>query len=228
MKIKFLSWNTYRKRLHTFAEPLLSFDADIIAVQEIKPPIKLMSDEIYEKLSEYQAIWNNVGRGEAILVRDLDIKELSIDFNGRVMTIDFDYFSFVNVCAPSLKIFGEEEYNDWHREYRRYLKRLKLSHPVIVGGTFNIRTNIDKIPPEEVDAMKNLKRIGFVDAFEKMNPNQENAYTYRPPKNSGEDFDRRNDYFFVSKAFSNNIISATIEPENFESNHRPIILEMEI
>ena len=73
MKIKFLAWNTYKKRLHTFAEPLLSFDADIIAVQEIKPPIKLMSDEIYEKLSEYQAIWNNVGRGEAILVRDPDI-----------------------------------------------------------------------------------------------------------------------------------------------------------
>ena len=86
-------------------------------------------------------------------------------------------------------------------------------------------SNNHDIPPEDARVMKNLLNIDYVDTFNEIHPNEEEAYTY---KMVGRDFDRRMDYFFVSGDLRDKIKSATIEENSLGSTHRPVTLEIEI
>ena len=225
--MKFVSWNAKRKSIENVDfVPLLELNPDIIAFQELRPVYKSkISDDIAEDLSEYLQIWNNIGYGMAVFTRSRDFKMMSIDFDGRVMTFDFDDFIFVNIDAPQLFHFGTEDYIEWFKVFRRFLIKLSQIKSVVVGGTFNVMSNNPDIPPEDARVMKNLLNIDYVDTFNLLHPNEEQAYTY---KTIGRDFDRRMDYFFVSDDLRDKIKSATIEENSLGSNHRPVTLEIEI
>ena len=225
--MRFVSWNAKRKSIDNVdLVPLLELNPDIIAFQELKPAYKgKMSDELVEDLSAYQQIWNNIGYGMALFTRSRDFKMMSIDFDGRTMTFEFNDFLFVNVEAPQLFHFGTEDYIEWFKTFRRFLIKLSKIKPTIVGGTFNVISNNPDIPPEDARVMKNLLNINYIDTFNELHPNVEESYTF---KLIGRNFDRRIDYFFVSGDFKDNIKSATIEEYSLDSNHRPITLEIEI
>ncbi|MBR2179304.1 MAG: endonuclease/exonuclease/phosphatase family protein [Selenomonadaceae bacterium] len=225
--MKLISWNVRRKSVaNVDFVSLLAMKPDIIAFQELRPAYKSkLSDNIVESLSEYLQIWNNIGYGMAVFTRLRGFKMMSIDFNGRTMTFEFDDFLFVNLEGPLLFSFGSEDYITWFKAFRRFLIKLSQIKPVIVGGTFNIMSNNPDIPPEDAMVMKNILNINFVDTFNELHPDVEEAYTYRTVKNG---FDRRTDYFFVSDNLKDKIKSATIEEDPLGSNHRPITLDIEI
>ena len=225
--MKFLSWNAKRKSIEDVnLVPLLDLNPDIIAFQQLRPVYRgKISDDVAEDLSQYQIIWNNIGYGMAVFTRLHNFKTMSIDFDGRVMTFEFDNFLFVNLEGPLLFNFGSEDYIEWFKVFRRFMIKLSQIKPVIIGGTFNVMTNYHDIPPEDARVMKNLLNIDYIDTFNELHPDIEEAYTYRTIKT---DFDRRMDYFFVSGNLRNNITAATIEEDCLGSNHRPITLEIEI
>ena len=225
--MKFVSWNAKRKSIENVdLVPLLELNPDIIAFQELRPIYRgKISDDVAEDLSEYLQIWNNIGYGMAVFTRSRDFKMMSIDFDGRVMTFEFNDFLFVNIEAPLLFNFGSEDYIEWFKVFRRFLIKLSQIKSVVVGGTFNVMSNNPDIPPEDARVMKNLLNIDYVDTFNILHPNEEEAYTY---KTVGRDFDRRMDYFFVSGDLKDKIRFATIEDNSLGSTHRPVTLEIEI
>ena len=225
--MRFMSWNAKRKSIENVdLVPLLEINPDIIAFQELRPVYRgKISDDVAEDLLKYLLIWNNVGYGMATFTNNRNFKMMSIDFDGRAMTFEFDDFIFVNIDAPMLFHFGSEDYIDWFKVFRRFMIKLSLIKPVIIGGTFNVMTNHPDIPPEEARVMRNLLNTDFIDTFRELHPDEEEAYTYRTSKT---DFDRRLDYFFVSADLKDKIIAATIEENCLGSNHRPITLEIDI
>ena len=225
--MKFMSWNAKRKSIENVDFiPLLEMNPDIIAFQELRPIYKVkMQDDISKDLSGYLQIWNNIGHGMAVFTRLRDFNMMSIDFDGRAMTFEFNDFLFVNIKAPQLFAFGSEDYIEWFKVFRRYMIKLSQIKPVIIGGTFNVMSNHPNIPPEDARVMKNLLNINYIDTFNALHSDIEEAYTY---KTIGKDFDRRMDYFFVSADLKDKIKSATIEKNNLGSVHRPVTLEIEI
>lgn len=226
--MKFVSWNVKRKSIENVdLVPLLEMNPDIIAFQELRPVYRgKLSEDIVEDLSEYLQIWNNIGYGMALFTRRRDFKMMSIDFDGRTMTLDFDKFLFVNLEAPMLFHFGSEDYIEWFKVFRRFMIKISQLKPVVIGGTFNVMTNNIDIPPEDALVMKNLLKTGYIDTFSELHPDEEEAYTYKAP--AAMNFDRRMDYFFVSGDLKDRIKTATIEEEILSGNHRPITLDIEI
>lgn len=224
--MKFISWNVNRKSIENVdLIPLLEINPDIIAFQELRPARGKLPEDMVEDLSEYLQIWNNIGYGMALFTRRRDFKMMSIDFDGRTMTLDFDKFLFVNLEAPLLFHFGSEDYIEWFKVFRRFMIKISQIKPVVIGGTFNVMSNNVDIPPEDALVMRNLLKTGYVDTFNELHPNEEEAYTY---KRIGRNFDRRMDYFFVSGDLKDRVKAATIEEEILGGNHRPITLNIEI
>ena len=223
MKLKFVSWNVKRKNFENInLQFILNLDADIILFQEIRPAAKELPDDIRTDFSKYLSIWNNIGNGMSVYSRIRDIEAIRIDFEGCVMTVEFEKFFLINVHAPSFSMYGAKDYLEWHKFFKRFLFKHNQIKPVITGGTFNFRTNFNDIPYEENKVMNNLVNDGFVDTFKEIYPDRTDAYTYRVRRN---EFDRRVDYFFVPENLKNKIKSAEIIEDDLNCAHRPIILE---
>ena len=223
--MKFFSWNVCNKTLDKVIEPILRSNADIIALQKIKPAAKVMSDEAYKTLSNYLQIWDNIGSGMAIFSRIRDIKMIRIDFDGCVISIWFDNFCFLNIYAPPLAYFGKEDYLNWYKDFDIAVKELMQVRPVVLCGDFSIRSNFDNISPEEETALDDLLNSGLIDTFNKLYPNKSDAFNAR---GRSKEFDRRQDYFFVSKSLQGNIIDTSIIIDDLGINHRPITLDIDI
>ena len=226
--MKIISWNVSRKNLEKVElSAALKLDADIMAFQEIKPKSNSakLSNEVSVGLSKYLPIWCNIGHGLATFNRLLDFKALNIDFDGLVMTVEYDSFYFLNVNAPLISYIGKEDFWDWHRYFKNFVNKLHKRKPVIAGGTFNLGINPNDISSIEEKVMDKLLSIGLIDIFQEMNPDRDDAYTFHN-KRSG--IESRIDYFFVSKSLREKIISISIVEEDFGGAHRPIVLEIEI
>ena len=228
MKFKFVAWNVSRKSLDKIDLTIaFKLNADILAFQEVKskvPSVKL-NPEINEGLLKYLPIWSNIGLGMATLNTVPNFKNISIDFDGQVITLEFDKFCFINVNAPPISYVGVEDYLDWQRNFKNFVNRFHKVKPVIVGGTFHFGINPNDISHVEERAMNKLLSIGLIDTFAEFNPDKENAYTFH---NRHNNIDSRLDYFFVSKSLRDKIKKASIVEEDFGSAHRPIILEIDI
>ena len=226
--MKIVAWNVNRKSLEKIElSAALNFDADIMAFQEIRPKANSaeLSAEISASLLTYLPLWCNIGHGLAMFTHLRDFNNLNIDFDGLVMTFEYEKFYFVNVSAPSISYIGEEDFWDWNRYFKNFINRLHKNKPVIAGGTFNFGTNPRNISPAEEKAMTKLLSIGLVDVFAEFNPDKEAVYTFH---NKLNDVKSRIDYFFVSDSLKGKVISASIVEEDFGSAHRPIILDINI
>ena len=228
MKLKFVAWNVNRKSFDNIDLPsVLNLNADIIAFQEIRPKksSEEFNSEITEDLSKYLPIWCNIGHGLASFSKLRNFQKVDIDFDGQVMTFEFENFYFVNVSVPPISYIGEEDFLDWNRYFKNFINRLHQKKAVIAGGTFNFGTNPNDISPAESKAMEKLLKIGLIDTFQILNPDKDDAYTSRNRRSAVES---RIDYFFVSNILKDKIISASIVEEDFGSAHRPIVLEIDI
>ena len=248
--MKFVSWNVNGLRAclkKNFMGSFKNLDADIFALQETR---MLQSQAIIE-LGGYRQFWNSAEKkgysGTAIFTRiepnaaTYGIGEL--DDEGRVITLDFEKFYFVNVYSPNSRRTLErlDLRMTWENSFREYISRLNTIKPVIICGDLNVaHKEIDLKNPasnhnnagftdKERVKFSEILSAGFTDTFRFLYPDKTDAYSwwsnFRNARENNSGW--RIDYFLVSNRIADKISAATIEPQIFGSDHCPVTLTLE-
>lgn len=250
--MKCISWNVNGIRAvgkKGFAEQLLAFDADVVALQETKIQEDQLTDEL-RNIPGYTSYWHCAERkgysGVACYTRipPLAIRyglgDPEFDCEGRVLTLEFVDCYLVNIYFPNsaeklVRLAHKLRFNDRLLAFAMELERTK---PVILCGDFNVahkeidlknpKTNVKNagFTPEERAWMDSFVAAGFVDTFRLFcqDPDQYTWWSYRfsaRAKNVGW----RIDYFCVSGTAVDRVRSAAILSEVMGSDHCPVVLE---
>jgi len=249
--MKLISWNINGIRAvikKDFSNNLSLMAPEILCLQETKA----QDNQIAEALSginEYHIYSNSAEKkgysGTAILTKheplsvsyDTGIPEH--DTEGRVLCLEFEMFSLVNVYVPNsgseLKRLRYRQV--WDLAFLNYLKNLEKKKPVVVCGDFNVahkpidlarpKANYNKsagFMQEEIEGMNRYTSEGFIDTFRNFYPDVPEKYSwwsYRAGAR-GRNIGWRIDYFLVSKNFLPMVKNAFILNEITGSDHCPV------
>ena len=251
--MKLVSWNVNGIRAAMnkgFMEFFNKVDSDIFAIQETK----MQEGQLELNLNGYYQYWNYAEKkgysGTAVFTK---IKPINVtyglgieehDKEGRIITLEFEKFYFVNCYTPNSK--RELERLDyrmiWEDEIRNYLTELNKMKPVIYCGDLNVaHKEIDLKNPntnhhsagftdEERNKMTELLNSGLIDTYRYMYPDKEDAYTWWSYmfKAREKDIGWRIDYFIISELIKNKINDDKINNEILGSDHCPIELDIDI
>lgn len=251
--MKFVSWNVNGLRACVkkgFLDYFKSVDADIFSVQETK----LQEGQIELALEGYNQYWNYaVKKGYSGVAVFTKIKPINVtyglgieehDQEGRVITLEFDKFYFINVYTPNsqTKLARLDYRMTWEDAFREYIMELDKVKPVIVCGDLNVaHQEIDLKNPktnrmnagfsdEERAKMTVLLNSGFIDSFRYFYPDKTEIYSwwsYRfnaRANNAGW----RIDYFIVSEKLKDMLVDAEIHTEVLGSDHCPVVLNINL
>ena len=247
--MKLISWNVNGIRACVqkgFLDFFNEVNADIFCIQESK----LQEGQINLELKGYHQYWNYAEKkgysGTAIFTKKeplsvrygLGIEEH--DKEGRVITLEFEDFFMITVYTPnSQNELARLDYRmKWEDDFKKYLKHLEKSKPVIVCGDLNVaHKEIDLKNPttnrknagftdEEREKLTSLLNDGFIDTFRYFYPETTGVYSwwsyrFNARKNNAG---WRIDYFVVSEALKDKLVSAKIHTEIFGSDHCPVEL----
>lgn len=164
---------------------------------------------------------------------------------GRVTTAEYDDFYLVTVYTPNSKDDLSRlklRHNSWDPAFLTYCKVLEQHKPVIFCGDLNVahteddlanpKSNIGKhgFTNEEREGFQKFIDAGFVDSFRMFTPEGNGNYTWwshwanARAKNVGW----RIDYFLVSEALKDKVVSADIHANIMGSDHCPVSIELDI
>ncbi len=244
---------------------IAAYDADIIAIQETKLPAEGPSENhmelLHSYLPGYKTEWissvppaKKGYAGTMILYKeDLDAKRQDVklgapdtmDDEGRLLTLEFNDFYFVNVYTPNsgdgLRRLAERQ--KWDALYADYLSALDKKKAVIACGDFNVaHKEIDLANPdsnhfsagftdEEREGFTKLLSRGFTDSFRFIHGDVKDIYSWWGQRiktskinNSGW----RIDYFLVSDRIKEKIIKSEMIDSGPRQDHTPILLEIDV
>lgn len=246
---KMISWNVNGLRAclgKGFLEYMKKADADIFCIQESK----LQEGQASLELPGYFQYWNYAEKkgysGTAMFTKE---EPLSVSYGigipehdkeGRVITAEFpDYYVITCYTPNSQDGLKRLDYRmEWEDAFLAYLKKLEKNKPVVFCGDLNVaHKEIDLKNPktnrknagftdEERAKFSALLEAGFIDTYRYFYPDQEGVYSwwsYRfsaRAKNAGW----RIDYFCVSEALKDRLVSAAIHTEVMGSDHCPVEL----
>ncbi|MBP3255354.1 MAG: exodeoxyribonuclease III [Clostridia bacterium] len=251
--MKLVSWNVNGIRAvmnKGFMDFFNEVNSDIVALQETK----MQEGQLELNLEGYNQYWNYAEKkgysGTAVFTK---IKPINVtyglgieehDKEGRIITLEFDNFYFVNCYTPNSKRELERlDYRQvWEDEVRKYLTTLDKKKPVIYCGDLNVaHEEIDLKNPntnhhsagftdEERNKMSELLNSGFVDTYRYMYPDKEGAYTWWSYmfKAREKDIGWRIDYFITSDSIKDKIVDSKIHKDVFGSDHCPIELDIDM
>ena len=199
--MKLLSWNVNGLRAvmnKGFKEFFKEINADILALQETK----LQEGQIEFNPEGYYTYWNSAvkkGYSGTVVFTKKEPKKVTYgigiekhDQEGRVITLEFEKFYFVDCYTPnSQRELTRLDYRmEWEKDFREYLKELNKTKPVILCGDLNVAHNeIDLKNPksnrhnagftdEERSQMTELLNAGFTDSFRYLYPEKEGIYSW--------------------------------------------------
>ena len=244
---------------------IAAYDADIIAIQETKLPADGPSEThmelLHSYLPGYKTEWissvppaKKGYAGTMILYKeDLDAKRQDVklgapdtmDDEGRLLTLEFKDFYFVNVYTPNsgdgLRRLADRQ--KWDTLYADYLSALDKKKAVIACGDFNVaHKEIDLANPdsnhfsagftdEEREGFTKLLSRGFIDSFRFIHGDVKDIYSWWGQRiktskinNSGW----RIDYFLVSDRIKEKIIKSEMIDSGPRQDHTPILLEIDV
>ena len=259
-----MSWNVngirsvLKKGFESFVE---THKPDILGLQEIKAH----RDQVSFLMPGYHEFWNSAFKkgysGTAIFSRteplsfrfgiDLDKEDLDLLKNseggevtneGRVVTLEFGGFYFVNVYTPNSKPQLERlsfREKIWDPLFLKYINKLEQKKPVIFCGDMNVaHKEVDLARPEdnkksvgftaeERRGFDNIISSGFVDTFRIFNQEGGN-YTWWSNFNKSceRNIGWRIDYVCVSEKIKQNLKDAFILPDVVGSDHCPVGAEV--
>ncbi|MBQ7705484.1 MAG: exodeoxyribonuclease III [Selenomonadaceae bacterium] len=246
--MKFVSWNVNGLRAclkKNFMTSFKNLDADIFALQETR----MLKEQAIIELNGYQQFWNSAEKkgysGTAIFTRvnpisaTCGINIYEHDHEGRVITLEFEDFYFVNTYTPNSRKLERLDYRlKWEDDFRNYVKNLDAVKPVIICGDLNVaHKEIDLKNPasnhqsagftdEERGKFSELLSAGFIDTFRFLYPDRANIYSwwsnFRKARENNSGW--RIDYFLVSKILADKISGASIEDKILGSDHCPVTL----
>ena len=165
------------------------------------------------------------------------------DHEGRIITLEFNDFYLVNEYVPNVKRdLSRLDYRMiWEDDFKKYLKKLEESKPVVVCGDFNVahtemdiknaRANIGNagFTYEERGKFSDLLDAGFIDTFRYFHKDEIKytwwSYMGNARKNN---VGWRIDYFITSKKIINKVKGAYIYDDIMGSDHAPIGLDIDL
>lgn len=234
-------------------EWLSAANPDVFCVQETKALREQVDTTAFEELG-YELYWHSaVKKGYSGVAIFSKIKpnhvEIGtgidyIDFEGRVIRLDFDDVSVISLYLPSGTNIDRLDFKmQFCEDFKNYISELKKTHPnIVICGDYNICHEAIDIH----DPIRNAKVSGFlpierewiggfmgdcemIDSFRYFvkEPHHYSWWTYRAnarANNKGW----RIDYNMVSKSLEDKMTRAAILPEAKHSDHCPILLELDL
>lgn len=237
-----------------FADIFEAFDADCVCLQETKLQegqidLPFLGYESYWNYADKKGYSGTViyTRVSPLSVRrGIGVDEH--DHEGRTVTLEFEEFYLVCVYVPNSQDgLRRLDYRmRWEDDFRAYLKGLEkgsaggeavAAKPVVVCGDMNVaHQEIDLKNPatnhfsagfsdEERGKMSELLSAGFVDTWRYQHPEdvKYSWWSYRMAARE-RNVGWRIDYFLVSEALRERIVSTEIHNEVFGSDHCPVEL----
>lgn len=252
MSLRLVSWNLNGLRA-VFKKGLIDFikniNADIISFQEIKVNQTELPVEIYSL--DYNVYLNSAIKkgysGTLILSKSKPLKlknginNEKFDNEGRVQTLEFNNFYYINSYFPNSQ--PDLKRLDYKLEFDKlfldYTETLRKNKSLIISGDFNVaHTELDIARPKENEHnagftkeerawMSEFLGKGYIDTFRIFTKDggHYSWWSYRfnaRAKNIGW----RIDYYIVASELLKNVKSSTILEQVTGSDHAPIMLEI--
>ena len=249
--MKIISWNVngiravIKKGFYDFVN---EYNPDIICIQETKAH----KDQVNIELDNYPfQYWNSAQKkgysGVAIFSKVEPIKvenNMNIekhDLEGRVITLEFNKYYLVTVYTPNSKrdlSRLDYRYNEWDKDFLKFLKKLEEKKPVIFCGDLNVaHTEIDLKNPktnhknagftkEEREGFSNYIDNDFIDTFREFTK-EGGHYTWWSYMFQArtKDIGWRIDYFCISQSLRSKLKDSYILKDVMGSDHAPIVME---
>ncbi|MBL6661965.1 MAG: exodeoxyribonuclease III [Flavobacteriaceae bacterium] len=251
MKVLSYNVNGIRAALKKgFADWLQAADPDVLCIQETKALQEQVDTGVFEDLG-YHHYWFSAQKkgysGVAILTKKEPNKVVygsgidHIDFEGRILRVDFDELSVMSLYLPSGTNVDRLDYKfKFMDEFQDYIEELKKEIPnLVICGDYNIcheaidihdpvrNKTVSGFLPEERSWLDGFMKSGFIDSFRYLNsePHQYSWWSYRAnARNNNKGW--RIDYALVSSPLKENISRSFILPEAKHSDHCPVGLEL--
>ena len=251
--MRLISWNVNGVRASA-KKGLLDFmkraRADVICLQETKAAPADVTHLAWPR--GYEVFWNSAEKkgysGTAIFTRrkprkiSLGLGMAEHDREGRVITVEFDDFTLVNVYQPnSQRGLTRLAYRTgaWDAAFLAFLQQLDRRQPVVFCGDLNVaHTEIDLANPrsnrrnagftdEERTNFSRLLAAGFVDTFREFEKCG-GHYTWWSQMGDcrARNIGWRVDYFVTSERLRPALRRAWILPKVMGSDHCPVGLEL--
>tara|TARA_B100001564_G_scaffold351281_1_gene356896 strand:- start:84 stop:845 length:762 start_codon:yes stop_codon:yes gene_type:complete len=233
-----------------FIDWLKGSEADVVCVQEIKANKEQVETNLLDKIGYYN-YWFSAQKkgysGVAIyskkepnnIIYGTNINH--IDYEGRVIQVDYDELSVISLYLPSGTNIDRLEYKfKFMRDFKEYIDDLKTRYPkLIICGDYNIchkeidihdpirNKNVSGFLPEERQWLDKFINSGFIDSFRCLNsePHNYSWWSYRANSRSNNK-GWRIDYALVSESLKKNISNSFILNSVIHSDHCPIGVEL--
>ena len=248
--LKFISWNVNGLRAVAgkgFADIFESLDADFVCLQETK----MQAGQLDLEFLGYESYWNYADKkGYSGTVIYTKHTPLSVrygmgvdehDHEGRLITLEYPSFFMVCAYVPNSQDgLRRLDYRmKWEDDLRAYL--CNLGKPVVFCGDLNVaHEEIDLKNPstnhfnpgfsdEERGKFTQLLAAGFVDTWRLQHPGEAKYswWSYRMAARE-RNVGWRIDYFLVSSALQDRIVSTDILNDIYGSDHCPVELVMDL
>lgn len=244
--MKFISWNVNGLRACVtkgFEDFFSQENADIFAIQETK----MQPDQLDLNFEGYDKYINSADKkGYSGTLVYTKLKPINVSYNldgedhpneGRVITLEFEEFYFVNAYVPNSKEeLARLDYRmHWEDDLRKHLVNLDKIKPVVYCGDLNVAHNeIDLKNPkanrknpgfsdEERSKFTELLASGFKDTFRELYPEkiEYSWWSYRFNSRS-KNIGWRIDYFVVSNRYMDKVVDSKIYMDQLGSDHCPV------
>ena len=226
-------------------------DPDILCVQETKAHPDQIDRNLIRRLG-YKDYWESAvkkGYSGVAIFSKLEPRHIEhgcgiqkYDDEGRVLRLDFEDFSIMNVYMPSGTSgdLRQDFKMTWLDDFQQYINTLKKEIPnLIICGDFNIaHMEIDihnpvsnkkssGFLPEEREWVSQFLAAGFIDTFRLFNdaPHRYSWWTYRFGAR-GNNKGWRIDYFVAAETMNDRLVRADILDDVIHSDHCPTLLEI--
>jgi len=233
-----------------FIDWLRESNIDVICIQETKANKEQVEINLLEKIG-YHNYWFSAQKkgysGVAIFSKKppnnviYGTKINHIDYEGRVIQVDYDELSIISLYLPSGTNIDRLEYKfKFMKDFKEYIDDLKIRYPkLIICGDYNIchkeidihdpirNKNVSGFLPEERQWLDKFINSGFIDSFRHLNsePHNYSWWSYRANSrvnNKGW----RIDYALVSESLKKNINNSFILNSVKHSDHCPVGVEI--
>lgn len=232
---------------------LKTTDADIVCFQETKAQEEQIEVEAFKQLGYEYCYWFSAqkkGYSGVGIISKVKPKHVEVgsgidymDYEGRILRVDFDGFSLMSLYLPSGTNDARLELKfEFMADFYEYIDKLKAENPkLVICGDYNIchqpidihdpvrLKTVSGFLPEERDWLSKFLNNGFIDSFRYKNPETEQYswWSYRAnarANNKGW----RLDYHLVAEPLKQNIKRAVILPEAKHSDHCPVLLKLNL
>ena len=231
---------------------LKAANPDVLCLQETKATPDQVDVKAFEALG-YHLYWYSAqkkGYSGVAIFSKIKPKHVEYgcgiekyDFEGRIIRLDFDDCSVMSVYHPSGSSGDDRQAfkMQWLADFQEYINDLKTNHPnLILCGDYNIchkpidihnpksNANTSGFLPEEREWMEQFIQSGFTDSFRHFNqePHQYSWWSYRAGSR-GKNLGWRIDYNLVANHLDKHLKRAVILPDAMNSDHCPVLLEIE-